>query len=204
MSASPPPRCADRCRTSVQVPSGDGARARARFHAAGARDSPSRRTRLPRRCSVFVWWRVERSSLTIMRARRRSRSSIRTWRDALWPGQNAVGQTMLFGPEQLSGRDRRRCRQRIRVRLQSGASRSEAELRLRARAALPWSGGRRADPGGPGDLARSRSTCATAATSRRVAGAVGPALREVDRRHRDRRSCAPWTSSSRASRCRRA
>ena len=107
--------------------------------------------------------------------------------EALWPGQVAVGQTMLFGPD----------RQRIEVvgvvanafvtGFNPGASRAEAELRLCARAAQLQRRAVRRHAGprqswrtaGPGEITLYMRHGGDVGT---VAGAVGPALREVDRR----------------------
>jgi predicted permease len=101
--------------------------------------------------------------------------------DALWPGQAAVGQTMLLGPE----------RQAVEIvgvvanAFVIGFNPERPDPKpnyvfVTAQRAL--AAGRRADPGGPGDFGEVTFYVRHGGDVERVAAAIGPVLREVDRR----------------------
>jgi len=101
--------------------------------------------------------------------------------DVLWPGQAAVGQTMLLGPE----------RQAVEIvgvvanAFVIGFNPERPDPKpnyvfVTAQRAL--AAGRRADPGGPGDFGEVTFYVRHGGDVERVAAAIGPALREVDRR----------------------
>ena len=98
--------------------------------------------------------------------------------ETLWPGQSAVGQTMLFGPE----------RQRVEIvgvvanAFVAGFNPERPDSRphyvfVSEQGVL--GGGRRSDPGNPGDVTLQVRYGGSLET---VAAAVGPTLRDIDRR----------------------
>ena len=176
-----------------------GARARARFSAAGARDllriGPDYLKMLGLRLIAGRALERRRSS---RRDAGRGRQSERG--RCLWPGQVAVGQTMLFGPERQAveivgvvanafviGFNPERPDPKPNYVFVTAHSRRVAAVTRRLRVI----------PCGPGDFGEITFYVRARWRRRTRCAAIGPALREsivVS----PSRSCAPWTSSSKA------